>query len=246
MITAAPEDQRLLLQLQQLDTRLDQILHRRDSLPELTGLAGVEARLADVAAALVTSRTAAADLRRELTKAEADVEQVRNRSTRDQARLDSGSATTKDVQALSSEMDQLARRQAALEEVELGVMERLESHEAALAEIESAHAVLVGQRVEAQAALDAARAVLDAEAADVRARRDALAAPLDPGLLALYERLRRRLGGVAVAALRHGVSEGSGLPLPPSEISRVKAMPAEELLFCEDSGRILVRGEDAF
>jgi predicted nucleic acid-binding Zn-ribbon protein len=244
--TAPPEDQRRLLDLQQLDTRLDQIAHRKRTHPVLARLAEVDSRLADLDTALVASRTAANDLRREVTKAETDVEQVRTRAARDQTRLDSGAGSPKDLQALQSELASLARRQDELEEVELEVMERLEAHETALAGLTSAHAEVVAQKAELVAERDAAFAELDAEAEKVAAQRTEVASPLDDKLLALYERLRGRLGGVAVAALRRGRSEGSGLQVPGTELARIKALPPEEIVYCEDSGRILVRGEDAF
>lgn len=246
MTTAPPEDQRRLLDLQQLDTRLDQIAHRRRTHPVFARLAEVDSRLADLDTALVASRTAANDLRRAVTKAETDVEQVRMRAARDQVRLDSGAGSPKDLTALQSELASLARRQNELEEVELEVMERLEAHESVLAELTSAHAEVVAQRAELVAERDAAFAELDAEAVTVAQQRAATAAPLDAKLLALYEKMRGRLGGVAVAALRRGRSEGSGLMVPGTELARIKALPPEEIVLCEDSGRILVRGEDAF
>jgi hypothetical protein len=244
--TAAPEDQRRLLAVQALDTRLGQIAHRRATVPALVRLAELDGQLADLETALVTSRTAANDLRRAVAKAEGDVEQVRTRATRDQTRLDSGAGSAKDLQALQSELASLGRRQAELEEVELEVMERLEAHEAVLAELTGAHRALAAQRDEVVAERDAAFAELDADAERVRAERAEMAAPLDDKLTALYEKLRGRLGGVAVAALRHGRSEASGLMVPGTELARIKALPPEEIVYCEDSGRILVRGEDAF
>lgn len=83
MATAPAHDQRRLLDVQALDTRLDQIAHKRKTHPTLSRLAELEAQLADLTTSLVASRTAASDLRRELTKAETDVEQVRTRAERD-------------------------------------------------------------------------------------------------------------------------------------------------------------------
>jgi predicted nucleic acid-binding Zn-ribbon protein len=125
--TASPEDQRRLLEVQEFDTRLDQIAHRRAGVPALAELTKLESQVGDLHTALVASRTAANDLRRAVTKAEADVEQVRSRAARDQARLDSGTGSVKDLQALQSELVTLGRRQNDLEEVELEVMERLEA-----------------------------------------------------------------------------------------------------------------------
>jgi predicted nucleic acid-binding Zn-ribbon protein len=93
---------------------------------------------------------------------------------------------------------------------------------------------------------DAELAIIEKQAGEVKTQRDAMAAPLAEPLIQLYDRLRGRLGGVAVAALRHGRSEGSGLPVPATELAKIKATPEDEIVYCEDSGRILVRGEDAY
>ncbi len=246
MTKATPQDQKRLLDLQALDTRLDQLAHRAKSLPQHARIAELDGRIADLDTAIAASRTAVGDLRRELAKAEADVQQVRDRAARDQQRLDSGTGSAKDLQALQSEMVSLAKRQGDLEDVELEVMERLEAHEGTLSELTTAHAALLNDRAGVEAERDAELRVLEQQAAQVRTEREALAAPLEDRLIALYDRLRGRLGGVAVAALRHGRSEGSGLPVPGTELAKIKATPEDEIVYCEDSGRILVRGEDAF
>lgn len=246
MTKAPAQDQRRLLEVQGLDTLLDQIAHRRTTHPTVARLAELDGQLADLTTSLVASRTAVSDLRRELTKAETDVEQVRARADRDQQRLDSGAVGAKDAQALMSELESLGRRQHALEEIELEVMERLDAHESSLAAVESAHAELVMARDGVAQEQTAAFAELDQQAEHTRTERAAKAQGLDEKLVALYDRLRARLGGVAAAALRHGRSEGSGLPVSPTELNRIKALPEDEVVLCEDSGRILVRGEDAF
>lgn len=245
MTTAPVADQLRLLEVQALDTRVQQIRHQRSNHPARAAVTEASARLADVEAAVVASRTAVGDLRRELAKAEQDVEQVRTRAQRDQARLDSGSASVRDVQALTSELEALARRQAALEEVELEVMERLEAHETALAELTTAReGVLEGHRA-AQAELDAAVAELDAEEARITAERTQRAEGLDAGLVTLYDKLRGQLGGLGVAALRGRRCEGCRLELNPGDVARITAAPADQVVRCEECGRILVRGADA-
>ena len=121
MSTAPPEDQRRLLEVQALDTRLQQLTHKRASLPSIARIAELDAQISDLSTSLVASRTAVSDLKRELTKAEGDVEQVRSRAARDQTRLDSGQVGAKDAQALVGELESLSRRQRVLEEIELGV-----------------------------------------------------------------------------------------------------------------------------
>lgn len=241
-MTSAPvADQRQLLVVQDLDTRLDQIAHRRGQVPALAEIVSLDARLRDLSTALVTSRTAAGDLRRELAKAETDVEQVRSRAKRDQDRLDSGQASVRDTQALQSEIEHLAGRQADLEEVELGVMERLEAHTAVLDELESANAEVERQRAAAEASRDADYKALDDEATAVRAERASAANGLDAGLMALYEKLRSQLAGRGAAALVGRQCQGCRMELNPVDLAAVKAAPEDQVVRCEECGRILVR-----
>jgi predicted nucleic acid-binding Zn-ribbon protein len=241
-VTTAPlEDQRRLLDVQALDTRAAQIAHRRRTLPALVRIAELDVRLADVEASRVASRTALRDLRREVAKADADVEQVRSRAARDQGRLDSGTGTAKDLQAITSELAALVRRQAELEEVELEVMERTEAHESVLAELDAAAAIIEAQKAEAEAERDAELAVLVAELTALEADRAAKAEGLDAGLMKLYDRLRGQSGGLGAAALRGRRCEGCRLELPPTDLEAIRKAAPEQVVLCEECGRILVR-----
>jgi len=245
-VTSAPvADQLRLLEVQALDTRAAQLAHARAFHPQHEAVREAAARLAELEGRLVATRTAVSDVRRELVKAEADVEQVRSRAQRDQARVDSGQVSVKDVQALSGELEALARRKAALEEVEIGVMERLEGLEAELASIEADAEEARAAHAAASTELERVLADLDAQAAAVVAERATRARGLDAGLVALYDRLRAQLGGTGVAALRGHRCEGCRLELNASELARITALPAEEVVRCDECGRILVRGTDA-
>jgi len=243
--TAPPEDQRRLLDVQALDTRTAQLAHRRRTLPVLARIDELAARRADVDAALVTSRTAVSDLRREVAKAEADVEQVRSREARDQGRLDSGRESPKDLQALTSELTALARRQSDLEDVELEVMERLEAHESALAELTRASDVLAEQERAATEERESEVTLVDAEAAEVAHQRIAAAAGLDAELMALYEKVRAQSGGLGAAALHAGCCEGCRMEVNPKELGAIRGAAPEQVVRCEECGRILVRLEDS-
>ena len=244
MATAPPEDQRRLLEVQALDTRLQQLAHQRRTLPVLATLAELDKRVADLQGSLVDSRTAVSDLERQLAKAEADVEQVRVRAARDQQRLDSGALSAKDAQAMVSEVESLARRQGVLEEAQLEVMERLEAHQDSLAKVEAAHAELLAAKDKAQAERDARWAEIDAAAAEVTGQRATAAAGLDAGLVTLYDRLRSQLGGLGAAPLRGGRCEGCRLELNAGDLAAVRSAAPDQVVRCEECGRILVRVAD--
>jgi len=239
--TAPPEDQRRLLDVQALDTRAAQLAHQRRTLPALARIAEFDVRFADVESSRVASRTALSDIRRELTKADGDVDQVRSRVARDQGRLDSGTGSAKDLQAITSELTALARRQGELEEIELAVMERLEAHEAALAELDAAATVIRGQLAEVEHERDAALVTIDADTAALAGERATKAEGLDAGLIALYDKLRKQLGGLGAAALRGRRCDGCRLELNPMHLQALRQAAPEQVLRCEECDRILVR-----
>ncbi|MCL2423936.1 MAG: C4-type zinc ribbon domain-containing protein, partial [Micrococcales bacterium] len=221
--------------------RADQLAHQRRTLPELATVATLKARCTDLQRVLTAARTATDDLVRELTKAEADVEQVRARTVRDQGRLDSGTASLKDVQALTAEIEHLAGRQAVLEDAQLAVMERLEAQQSTLDEAQEAFDAADAELTVAQANATTALSALDAEATDVAGQRTAAADGLDAALLALYEKLRAQRGGLGAGRLVGNRCEGCHMDLNSVDLEAIHSTPADQVVRCEECGRILVR-----
>jgi uncharacterized protein len=241
VVTAAAQDQWRLLDVQAHDTRLSQIAHRQKAMPEHAEIEQLQTRLAAIDAELVVARTAATDLGRELAKAEGDVEQVRTRAARNQARLDSGQGNAKDLQGLQHELDSLANRQSVLEDVELEIMERQEVAAAALATASAEHDKVAAQLVEVQARRDKALAELEAEAQTERQARTNAAAGIPAALIALYEKIREQSDGVGAARLYQRRCEGCRLSVPPNDLNTIRSAPLDEVIRCEECRRILVR-----
>jgi uncharacterized protein len=241
MPTAPAADQTRLLALQALDTRADQARHRRASHPTVASIAALEGRARALEEEAITRSTEVSDLRREVTKAEDDVQSVRARAERDAARLDSGQGSPKDLQALQSEIGTLKKRQSDLEDIELDAMGRLEAAEAALtavsAKIDEERAALATQTAER----DTFWADIDAELASLAAGRAEAIDGIDPGLLALYEKLRVSHDGVGAAPLRGGECGGCHVKVDPMSLTAIASSSADTILRCEECGRILVR-----
>jgi predicted nucleic acid-binding Zn-ribbon protein len=240
-VNAESARQLRLLDLQAIDTRLDQIAHARTHLPELAELADLQGKARLIDDQLVRSRTELGDVQREVAKAESDVQLVRDRAARDQARLDTGTGSAKDLQAIQHELASLARRQGELEDIELEVMERAEAAESDVAELERGRGELT-TRIEAlEAARDEAFARLDAEAGEIGAPRTTVVDEVGADLVTLYEKIRVANGGTGAAALRQRRCGGCQLELNPVEIQRIRSAPDDEVLRCEECRRILVR-----
>ena len=241
---ADPTDQQRLLDLQALDTRLGQLDHQLRSLPEHAELETLTARAGDVDAEVVRVTTARSDVQRELTKAEQDVQLVRDRAARNQQRLDAGTGTAKDLQALQHEIESLARRQSALEDEELEVMERAEALDAEVTRAEADRAELAAQTAEVTRSRDARAGALEADRAEVAAGRDAFVADISAELIALYDKIRAQ-SGTGAAPLQQRRCGGCQLELNQVDLSRIRSAPEDEVLRCEECRRILVRTEES-
>ena len=234
-----------LLDLQALDTRVDQIAHRRATLPELAELSALDAKTSALDDDLVRARTALDDVQREIFKAESDVQLVRERSARNQARMEAGQGTAKDMQALHHEVESLGRRQSDLEDIELEVMERAEGLAADVTRLETARAELT-DRVEALEALrDKAFGEMNAEVEQIGHSRGDVVAGVGQDLVDLYSKIRASSGGIGAAVLRQRRCEGCNLELNQVDINRFTSAEQDEVLRCEECRRILIRTSES-
>lgn len=242
---AAPAQQQTLLQVQDLDVHLAQLAYSARSLPVLAELAELQQRAAELDDRLVTARTEVADVQATVSRAESDVQVVRERAARDQARLDAGIGSAKDMQALQHELESLAHRQSDLEDAELEIMERLEALEGAADELARERGDLDEQIRAAQAVRDEALAQIHQEEHSVAQQRAALLPQVGDELLALYEKIRAGAGGVGAALLRARRCGGCRLELNPADVARFGQAAADEVLRCEECRRILVRTDES-
>ncbi|WUI01979.1 C4-type zinc ribbon domain-containing protein [Spirillospora sp. NBC_00431] len=239
---AAPQAQLRLLDLQELDSSLDRLAHRRRTLPELADIERLEGRLNEARDAIVAAETEVGDLEREQKKAEQDVEQVRTRADRDQKRLDSGQvASAKDLGSLQAEIESLQRRQSDLEEVVLEIMERTEEAEGRVAALRADRSAAQDELSGLTERRDASLREIDEEAGTASAARTAVAKDVPDDLLALYEKLRGQFGGVGAAKLFRGACQGCHLALNTVDLNRIRSAADDEVIRCEECRRILVR-----
>ncbi len=232
--------------MQALDAQADQARHRRNTLPEHAEIASLTGERAKLDAQLRDARVAVDDLTLAQQKADADVEQVKARRTRDQQRMDAGLiANPKDLQRMQEELVSLNRRISVLEDAELEVMEQLEDAQRNLDDL-TAKVEATDERL---AALDSSRtqkaAEIDEELTRLEQQRATMIADLPADLLGLYDRLRGQKGGVGAAEIRARQCGGCMLSLDASEVARIKAAPVDEVVRCEECSRILVRTSES-
>ena len=241
-IKADPGSQQRLLDLQAVDSALAKLQHRRRTLPEHAELARLRGEQQSTAADLIAADTAVSDLELEQTKAESDLEPVRERLARNQRRIADGSIP--DAKALASmvaEVDHLKKRIGDLEDAELEVMERLESAVTTRERLRARAVELEDALAQTTVRRDEQLAALDAEIAQRRAERAEIAPGIDPTLLGLYDKIAAGHGGVGAAELRTRRCTGCQLEVNSADLGTFAAAAEDEVLRCEECSRILVR-----
>jgi len=236
------DDLHALLAVQEFDTQGDRLRHRRAHLPERVRLDAVTTELAELEAGGAAATAERDELARRQTELETELADLERRVTELDRRMRSGVVSApRDLQAMAAQIEAMKRRRSDLEDSDLEVMEALDPLEAQIGALQDRWAVLDGEAGTLRAELAEAEAVIDKELTGVLdARRDA-AAPLPAGLLATYERLRQRLGGVGAAPLVGSSCGGCHLTIPAGELDRIRRMAPDAVPTCEQCGRILVR-----
>ena len=244
-MNAAPADQLRLLDIQALDSKLDQLAHRRRTLPQLAALSAADTRIGQVRDVLVASTTQESDLARELKKAEADVDAVRTRAARDRKMLESGSGSAKDMSHLQSELGSLARRQSDLEDIVLDVMERVETAVNRTADLNRQRTAADLDREKQAGELAAEQSAIDKDIAFATRQRALLAGQQPADLMALYEKIRSQYNGIGAAAIKQRRCEGCRLELDIAEVNEVKAAAPDAIYRHDSCRRILVRTSES-
>lgn len=237
---ADPAVQRQLLDLAEADAELARIEHRRRTLPEIAEIAEAEKAVRVRKDAQVAIRTQVDDLDREVKRQEKEIDAVRSRADRDGKLLQSGTVAAKQMTDLEHEIATLHRRQGALEDDLLELMERREALEMDVQHAEVELAKAEAAVTDAATRRDEVFADLATQEARSTARREALLPKFSTELLALYNRVREHKG-TGAALLRSRRCGACRLELDRTVIAHIKAAPADEVVRCEECGAILVR-----
>ncbi|MGA1826956.1 zinc ribbon domain-containing protein [Microbacterium sp.] len=241
-MNASPVDQRRLLEVAELETRIRQADAARRNPPQAARVQALMARRQELAQELTRQLGARDDLRADLARIESDVAMVDARRARDAERL-SSTSNMKEAQGLEHELGSLARRKRDLEDAELEVMERLEEADASVAAQET---LIADTNAEGSLlSAEAKRVVAEATAAFEAATRDraAVAGSVAADLLAYYDRVAARSSGAAL--LRRGTCEGCRMVLAGTDLQAVRLAAPDAVVTCPECGCILVRTEES-
>ena len=231
---ANPTQQRILLELAEIDAEMARLAHRAANLAEQHRCDELEAEHRAATDRIAVVGIAIEDLDAQVQRLESEIDGVRQREDRDRRLLDSAETPAKQVAELQHELETLQRRQSTLEDSELELMERREQLQSEQSGEQSGIDALAEQLSAAQLARNAVLADIE-QTRDVRtARRVAVGETLDAELVALYE----RAGAGPLQGRRCGACN---MEIDRGEMSRIAAAADDDVLRCPECGAILLR-----
>ncbi len=231
-----------LLEVQACDTTADQLAHRRATLPTRATLAALTASSATLDEQLEALEPGIHALERSQKRLEDGVATTEDKAAATERQLYSGTVTApRELQAMQDELASLRRRIGKLEDELLEVMEQREPLDADLARLRAEQEDVSARAAAVSSELAADEAAIDGELGEVRTQRRSLGDEVPAELLARYEKIRARSGGVGIARLDGNRCTGCHLVLPNREVDELRRAPADEIVLHDECGRILVR-----
>jgi uncharacterized protein len=230
-----------LLAVQDLDTAIMQLQHRREALLQTTGLAEAESRLRSMSTeeADVSARRAAVAARQK--ELEEQIGSISGRRDAIEQRMYAATSSSgRDLQAMSEEVRHLTDRRSELEEQELVAMLEQDSIDADIQSLRGRKEPVERQVGELRAQMEAQQREIDAELDTANGARAAEVALVPTALADRYETLRARLKGTGAARLIGNRCDGCHLELSSVEVEKIRGLAPEEIATCEQCGRILV------
>ena len=238
---ASASDQRSILDIQQFDFQTTTLKNKAATLPELAEISSTTIKHNNVRDLRIAAETEFSDVKRELARAEGDVEQIVTRIERDEKRLSSGTGSAKELEQTQHELGTLGARRAELEEVELEIMMRVDGIKERIAALTQEESDLTAVINDLNIRKENALAAVNAELETISADRTATTQSVQADFLALYEKIREGSNGIGAAILAGNQCKGCNLTLNTIELQRISALAEDEVVRCEECRCILVR-----
>jgi len=225
-----------LYALQEIDLALDRASAR---LAEIEPELGESQELLEARRLVDEKRQVVVPLRSRQADLETDVDDERAKASEVEKKLYGDTVRNpKELQDLQADVISLQVHIRKREDALLAVLVELEDAEAELRNAEAAYSEVEARWRAGQQVLEAERASIAPEVPRLQEQRGKQSNGMDRAALGLYELLRERRAGQAVARVERGMCQGCRITLPMSILQ--KARTGLELVQCVSCERILM------
>lgn len=238
----------VLRELQEIDLRLDKLREKKTSLPEKERIELLSKELLDLDKFTSEQKKKFSDEESKQKKIEGELELFSLKIKKEEQKLYSGTVTNpKELADIQKEVISLKQRNDKMETELLEQLDLVEGLGRRLEESLRQREQLSGKLAKTKRDYEEQTAQIEEEIQDLKEKKEKLNSLLDESAVQLYEELRGRKQGLAVAVLKEGVCQGCHVELPAEEVDKMlRSGPpdkeAGELWRCSHCERILIKG----
>jgi uncharacterized protein len=230
--------QSALLKLAQVDLEIEQIKVEISKAIGSKELTDASALLSQYSGDVIAARTKYENLNMESRKADDNLHMVEERIARDLERLNQTSSS-KDAQAMQSEVESLTLRKSELEEVELEILERLEEAQTELDDISAKREATAKQIEEIQARIQTQVDELKSRGRKLTADKEILVSKIPADVLEKYRNLAAKQ--IAVGQVEERACSACRMGLTASTIDSLAGLAEDEIGSCPECLAMIVR-----
>lgn len=224
----------LLVQLQQIDIKIQELVDQRRKIPEQIN--GAKVPLDQANKQLEDMKIANDSLAAERRSNEQDLIAHESQTQKLRQRLNE-LKTNKEYQVHLVEIDLANKTKEALEEKVLLAMDRGEMNQKELGELQRLAEEMTATFIKEKVSLEKRSNELDSELGQLEKHKEGVLALLEKPVYNRYVNLKASLNAIVVAKIYEGTCQGCQLHIPPQLIADVKR--ADKLLTCPYCFRIL-------
>ena len=221
-----------LLDLQDIDLKIDKLLDTRNSLPELDRYKAAHAEVQRLTAELENARQLLSNADLNLRKTTGELELTAEKAAAEQNRLYAGGMSARDADYLRREVEMLYAKVSKMEDEVIGFIEDKENAEA---DVERLTLELEGATTlkgELGDSISGQWRVIDKELAIKEESKKATVGLIDEYLLEIYDKMRETRQGRVVGRLTDGVCGSCHLRLSAAEVSKVSKEDPPRCIHC--------------
>ena len=224
-----------LYELQEVDLEIDA---KRETLSEVLSRLGESEVLDEVRLSLARDEEKLVELQRTQKEVEREVEDLQAKAAMATDKLYGGTVKNpKELTSLQEQLSNFKRKIGDGDDKTLDIMSEVEAAQKEVSLKRNEVTKIEEEWQAEQASLSQEQTELSVALTTLEPRRKELASRLDTLSLELYEALRQKRQGRAVAKLERGMCQGCRIALPMSELQRARM--GQELVQCGSCERIL-------
>jgi predicted nucleic acid-binding Zn-ribbon protein len=233
------EKLKLLLELQNCDSRINELLRKRSEGPKR--IQGLKQELEEIDKQNREAEGRLESLKKERRQMEREVQELEGKVQKSEIKL-SNIKSNKEYTAGLKEIEDLKSMKFSLEDKVINFMEEIEALEKDLQTKKKRKAEATIETEKAILSVEEQMKELGSKLESLQRQRPSIAEKIEKGLLKSYTVLMERKGGQAVSAVVRGVCQACHIGLPPQKFNDL--LKGDEILTCPHCNRIIYWGED--